>query len=166
LANVKDAGAENLTQVILEQLKDCGEVDENTVKEKLVGFGADGASVNMGSQNGIGVRLRQLQPSLTIIHCMAHRLELAFKDEIDQKNMRPKFRILPFLEGIYSFYHRSSKNRSGLSDCARQANVSGTPTRIGGTRWVSHLHTALVNFWKLQPALKIHLAKVNKLFYF
>jgi hypothetical protein len=44
------------------------------LKTKLVGFGCDGAAVNMGSKNGLGVLMQEeFQASMITIHCMAHR---------------------------------------------------------------------------------------------
>lgn len=44
---------------------------------KLVGIGTDGASVNLGSINGIVTRLRlQWAPFMENIHCMAHCLQV------------------------------------------------------------------------------------------
>lgn len=46
-------------------------------KEKLVGFCADGANVNLGQTSGVVAKLRRDVPHLVDIQCMAHRLELA-----------------------------------------------------------------------------------------
>lgn len=46
----------------------------------MIGFGADGASVNFGVNNGVYKKLADDMPWLLGIHCVAHRLELAAKD--------------------------------------------------------------------------------------
>ena len=43
----------------------------------MVGFGSDGAAVMTGKHAGAAARLKQRQPMLTSIHCIAHRLALA-----------------------------------------------------------------------------------------
>ena len=48
--------------------------------DHLVGFGADGASVNFGCRQGIYTKLKNDMPWLMGIHCLAHRLELACKN--------------------------------------------------------------------------------------
>ena len=45
-------------------------------KDKLVGMGADGASVNLGKKGGVWALLRQHSPHLVDFHCLPHRLEL------------------------------------------------------------------------------------------
>lgn len=46
-------------------------------KEKLVGMGADGASVNLGKKGGVVALLRRDIPHVIDFHCLPYRLELA-----------------------------------------------------------------------------------------
>lgn len=46
--------------------------------EQVVVLGSDGAAVMIGKENAVAARLSQKQPSLVNIHCVAHRLALAF----------------------------------------------------------------------------------------
>ena len=43
----------------------------------MIGFSADGASVNLGKNTGVAAKLKEDAPWLIDIHCLAHRLELA-----------------------------------------------------------------------------------------
>ena len=54
LKNIPRANAENVTNLIETTLKEYGGLTDENLYQKLVGFGADGASVNMGSHSGIG----------------------------------------------------------------------------------------------------------------
>lgn len=45
-------------------------------KEKLIGAGCDGASVNLGVNDSVATRLRENRPYVRTVHCVAHRLEL------------------------------------------------------------------------------------------
>lgn len=45
-------------------------------KEKLIGAGCDGASVNLGVNDSVATRLRENRPYVMTVHCVAHRLEL------------------------------------------------------------------------------------------
>lgn len=38
----------------------------------------------LGKRSGVAAHLREENPEIVIIHCLAHRLELAFKDAIKQ----------------------------------------------------------------------------------
>lgn len=53
---------------------------EKECSNKLVGFGSDGASVNVGKISGVATKLKDFQPLVQGIHCHTHRLELAYKD--------------------------------------------------------------------------------------
>jgi hypothetical protein len=77
---------------------------------KLVGMGSDGASVMLGSKNGVAAKLRALQPSLVAVHCYAHRLELAFKDAVKKVSMDTKVTTC-LIQGLYYLYHNSALNR-------------------------------------------------------
>ena len=158
LRNIPRANAENITTLIETTLKEYGGFTDANLYMKLVGFGADGASVNMGCHNGIGARLQRKQPLLTSVHCMAHRLELAFKKVIQDNEARLK--VFEFLDSIYKFYHNSSLNRSMLKQCCSVFGTTGIPTRLGGTRWIPHTYTALINFWKMYPSLEQHFGEV------
>lgn len=55
-------------------------------KNKLVALTTDGASVMTGVNNGVVTKLCADRPYVLGIHCMAHKLELAFSDGI-RKNV-------------------------------------------------------------------------------
>ena len=55
-------------------------LSEWSYDDHLIGFGADGASVNFGKNNGVYKKLTDEMPWLVRVHCVAHRLELAAKD--------------------------------------------------------------------------------------
>ena len=78
MKSVPKANAENLTQVLVDTMND--DMGQATWKEQLVACCFDGASVMMGHKTGVATRLKEKVPFLTVIHCCAHRLELAIKD--------------------------------------------------------------------------------------
>jgi hypothetical protein len=158
LRNLDRANAENIAKVVDDSLTKFGGITDEDLYNKVVGYGADGASVNMGCHSGVGKRLTNKQPLITVVHCMAHRLELAFKDIL--KKGENQLQVVNFLNNIYTFYHASSLNRSMLRICSAAPGVKGIPTRVGGTRWIPHTYTALQNMWSLYPALLQHFGEV------
>ena len=50
--------------------------------QKTIAMGSDGASVMLGSENGVVTLLQKYSPWLVAVHCYGYRLELAFKDVI------------------------------------------------------------------------------------
>lgn len=85
-------------------------------KSNLVGFGSDGASVNLGSKGGVAALLKNEVPHLISVHCIAHRLELAANNAIkSQKIMRD---IQDVLTNTYKQYHYSPKALRELRNIA------------------------------------------------
>ena len=69
--NVCDGKAETITSAINMLMQ-----KRNLQKNKMTGFGSDGASVMTGKNNGVTKRMKDDSPYLISIHCMAHRLAL------------------------------------------------------------------------------------------
>ncbi len=130
------------------------------IQKKLIAFAGDGASVNTGKLNGVIALFRQrLSSEIIMIQCMSHRLELAFKDATKKISLYTK--VYSLLDELFKFYHRSSKQLAGLKASYTALDLpQAIPTRVGGTRWVSHTHTALSVVWKGYKAFVMHLSQV------
>ena len=72
LAEMKQCDAEALTEAIIQYLNQR-KIDIS----KLSGLGSDGASVMVGKHNGVGARMKCLNPFMLSNHCVAHKLALA-----------------------------------------------------------------------------------------
>ena len=78
----------------------------NIPLSSLVGFGTDGAAVMIGRHNGVAARLKRLQPILTSIHCVSHRLALAASQSGDRvPYIKNTFK--PTLRQLFYFYENS-----------------------------------------------------------
>lgn len=133
-------------------------LSKDVLYQKIVGFA--GASVNTGRLNGVIAHFqRNISPGIIMIQCMSHRVELAMKDAAKTV---PLFRkVFELLDNIFKFY-RSPKQKSGLkASFADQKLKSSMPTRVGGTRWVGHVLTALKALLNGYKAVVTHLSKVN-----
>ena len=76
------------------------------------------------------------------VHCLAHRLELAFKSVI--KNDRLASKLDSLLLSLYLFYSNSNLNRANLRNSFKANGENPlVPTRVGGTRWIPHTDKAL-----------------------
>ena len=79
----------------------------------VVVFGSDGTAVMTGKHTGVVARLKQRQPLLKSVHCIAHQLVLAANQSGDSvpyisKTFKPTFRML------FYFYENSAIQMSGL----------------------------------------------------
>ena len=154
------ATAENCYDAILLALKEQCNIDSHELWPKLVGFGSDGANVMQGVRNGVAAKLRAEQPLLQVIHCVAHRLELGIKAAVKEVQLYSK--IAKLLSDLYSFYHYSTLNKGLLRRSAAALGIKRfVPTRVGGTRWISHTERALTNFFAGYEAIVQHLLEVG-----
>ena len=61
----------------------CQDTPVETVLSKMVAFAADGASVNAGQYNGVIASLqREISQAIITINCLAHCVELAYKQAL------------------------------------------------------------------------------------
>ena len=78
ITNPVSPSAVDVYSAIMDATESVG-IPEAVLNKKLVGFACDGASVMLGHIGGVAAQLKKFQPSVTVVHCLAHRLELSFK---------------------------------------------------------------------------------------
>ena len=131
--------------------------DAATWKQKLVGFGADGAAVNMGRTHSVSTMLRQAAPWIVVIHCTAHRLELAIKDTFKDTYFNNV--VIETLTTIYYFYRNSPKRFRELKAVASWMEEHVTkPARANGTRWIEHKIQAVRKMIANYASIHAHLS--------
>ena len=101
------------------------------------------------------IPLFQDHPEVIGIHCLMHRLELAYRDALKTVGNRLYDRAVTLLLGnYYSFCKRSHKQRRVLRRAIAATKVPNQmPTRVGGTRWMGHMLRALNTFFTTYPAV-------------
>ena len=77
--------------------------------------------VMTGVNNGVVTMFKREQPCLQAIHCMVHRLELAYKEALGHEAVYKKLSEL--LHNEYVFYHKSPLNRSNLKISAESLDL-------------------------------------------
>ena len=81
-------------------------------KEKLVGMGSDGASLNIRKKGGVAALLQHEVPRVIDFQCLPHRLELALLKM--QKSCKLVSTIYDVLQLIRKTYHFSPKSMHKL----------------------------------------------------
>ncbi|WAR18858.1 ZN862-like protein, partial [Mya arenaria] len=131
---------------------------EDAIMPKLVGFCADGASNMQGVKSGLAALLKKEWPHLLSTHCLAHRLELSFKDTVKQSCPKIYEKVTTLLLGLYYLYRKSPKEKKGLLRAFESVQIKPIlPTRIGGTRWLPHYERAIRVISKGYKAFRFHL---------
>ena len=145
-------------------------MDTNDLREQLdehlIGMCANCASNMQGNKSGLAVILKASHPEITVTHCSAHRVELAFRDTFKEKQCSAVQTLydesITSLMGLFNFYHKSSKQKQALM-AALEATKSSRilPTRVGGTRWLAHISRAIEAFIKGYKAFVTQLCTVT-----
>ncbi|CAG2231771.1 unnamed protein product [Mytilus edulis] len=136
------------------------EDNTNQLWSKLIGFCSDGASNMQGIRNGVAALMKRENPEIVVTHCLAHRVELSFKDDIKSSKLYDK--TITLLLGLYYLYRRGPKQKKALKRAFSALNMTKIlPTRVGGTRWMPHMLRAINVIIKEYGDHEIHLVKKN-----
>ena len=165
IASPKSTASADLKCLIDETMDQMGLTE--TYSKKLIGLCADGAANMQGRKSGLVAHLLKEHPELTAIHCLAHRVELSFKDLIKYqkcKQVRDLYdKSITLLMGLYYLYRRSSKLKHMLIATFDATETTPIlPTRVGGTRWVPHLLRAVQAFFKGYKAIVSQLSSASQ----
>ena len=158
LKDIGKANADGISQALTTMMT---ESFGSVWKTKVVGFGTDGASIMMRSNNGTVKKMKgQLAPPYILaVHCSAHRLEFAYKDACKQIALYKKVDLM--MLNLYLFYRNSSLNRSKLEAISRALDKRPLmQTRVSGTRWLLHTERAAKNLIEGYEAIVTHLKQV------
>ncbi|XP_049427219.1 zinc finger protein 862-like isoform X2 [Epinephelus fuscoguttatus] len=125
---VQHAHAKGILEATKAAFDELG-ADTNGWIEKLIGFGADGAALNMGHQRGaISLLKREIGDHVIPFHCMAHRLELVVLTLQKKEPMVAK--VYELLHLVWKTYHYSPKSRRELQALGTELGVTFVTHRV------------------------------------
>jgi hypothetical protein len=158
-----DSSAEGLLRAFEEALKKDVRDSFGYLKTNLVGFGSDGASVNLGKDGGFVVKLKELFENNRIytVWCMPHRIELAVKAAL---KANPFMNIFDdTITGVVNFYNsRSYKRKAHLRNHAIAANLDLYELHYAfRERWVMSDYTSLQSIIKSWELLVLDLESIQ-----
>lgn len=154
IVELAKADADTITSTLTDALSKHG-FDLDYLKQNMICFACDGASVMLGSNSGVGTQLKKLVPDLLVWHCCNHRLELAVDDAVKDVSGLNPFTV--FMDSMYALYHPSPKNQAELKAVA--AELQSQVSKIGrvlDTRWAASSLRSLEAVWKSYTALATH----------
>jgi len=154
LLELTDATAVGLEKVLVDYLHTIG-LEDDVLRVNFVGFCSDGASCMIGQHKGVATLLKAKFPLLQTFHCMAHRLELAVKNSVDDINVVSHFKI--FVDALYKVYSMSPKNQRELNAVAESLSVELLKIqKVFDVRWVFSSFVAVKAVLRDYPALIVH----------
>ncbi|MCO5558163.1 hypothetical protein L7F22_011740 [Adiantum nelumboides] len=158
LIKTDDGGAGSKYDALMRLLNDMG-----LCLLKMVSLATDGCSVMVGSRFGLFARMRVDVPHLLLVHCLAHRENLAASQAIGSF---PELMHLDKLcRSIYTWLHASGKRMDDLKlvegalDLPKLAML-----RIHAVRWLSQ-GQVMERLVKVMPALLVDFSHEKPSFY-
>ena len=154
LLSLTDATAAGLEKVLVDFLHTIG-LNDDILKTQFVGFCSDGASCMIGEHKGVATLLKAKFPLLQTFHCMAHRLELAVKNSVDDVNVVSHFKL--FVDELYKVYSMFPKNQRELGCVAESLSIELLKIqKVFDVRWVFSSFVAVKAVLRDYPALVAH----------
>ena len=101
----------------------------------------DGASINTGVHNGVGVLMQADLPWLQVIHCFNHCLELTIKDAFKNDNFNKIDEMLMKFYYLYKNYPKRLQELKHISEAWEKSVPK--PSTSYGTHWIDHKLTSL-----------------------
>ena len=151
LVELESQGAEQIYNTMLDSLNSAGFSNEY-LKQSLIGFCSDGASVMLGRKSGISTRLQENFPKIVIWYCLNHRLQLVLDDSVNDIKQVNHFKI--FMDKMYTIFHKSNKNQAELFNISQELGQQMLKIgRVLGPRWASCSLRSALTVWRTYPAL-------------
>ena len=139
--------AEEIYTCLLNSLHLVG-FDKEYLKNHLIAFCSDGASVMLGRRSGVGIRLKNDFPNIILWHCLSHRLQLVLDDSVTDIKQVNHFKI--FMNKIYTIFHQSNKNQMELFKISKELGQQIIKIgRVFGPRWSACSLRAALAVWRL-----------------
>ncbi|XP_078542378.1 E3 SUMO-protein ligase KIAA1586-like [Lissotriton helveticus] len=161
LLELAETNAIGVKTALLSYFEKVG-LTKSLLHDILIAVCTDGAAVMFGKKGGVVALLKSEFPNLVLTwHCLAHRLELAVADTVDEVAGVNHFKI--FMDSLYATYSMSPKNQRELNLAASELCVQ--LQKIGkmlDTRWVASSYRSVKAVWNCFPALCKHFENASK----
>ena len=134
ILEIKHAHAAGILDAIDDAVAEVG-ISQEMWLSKVICANFDGASVMMGQTNGVAGQLKRRVPHIIVLHCVAHKLELAVLDAVKWFPYLQKFDDT--IKAVFKLYYYSPKKRRELKEIGdlieeKVAHFSG----LKSTRWL------------------------------
>ena len=160
LVELGGQGAEEIYTCLLNSLHLVG-FDKEYLKNNLIAFCSDGASVMLGPRSGVGIKLKNDFSNIVLWHCLILRLQLVLDDSVTDIKQVNYFKI--FMNKIYTIFHQSNKNQMALFKISEELGQQIIKIgRVFGPRWSAYSLRAALAVWRAYPALWKYFSNLTK----
>ncbi|KAE8293881.1 SCAN domain-containing protein 3 [Larimichthys crocea] len=150
LVDLLSADAQGISDAIVSFLSECG-LD---IKH-MVGIATDGASVMVGKHHSVFTLLKQKQPSLQLIRCICHSLDIVAHKAMQLLPSNVEYMI----RETYNWFAHSAKRQSDYNSVYKTINDGHCPLKFispSSTRWL-----VMSDCIEHEDALKLHFGLVS-----
>lgn len=143
----EDGSGVGLTEQITNQLS-----RRSLPISKVIGLGSDGPSVMTGLGKGVYGQLKELNPHIINIHCMAHRLALCTSQAANGIPALKKYQ--EFLTNLFYYCKHSAKREKELHKIQELLNHPTLKYReIHAVRWMSFFEALQAVYRTIDPLI-------------
>ena len=144
-------GAKQIYASLLKSLHDGG-FDNEYLRNNLIAFCSDGASVMLGRNSGVDTRLKNDYPNIILWHFLNHRLQLILDNSVNDIKQVNHFKT--FMNKIYTIFYQSNKNQMQLFKISEM--LGQQILKIGkflGPKWAACSLKSALAVWRAYVAL-------------
>ncbi|KAL0153997.1 hypothetical protein M9458_050699, partial [Cirrhinus mrigala] len=149
LVELLDCNANGISDAVVAFLREYGLDIKN-----LVGIATDGASVMVGKNHSVFTLLKELQPSLQLIRCVCHSLDIVANKAMQLLPSSMEYMI----RETYNWFAHSAKRQGDYKAVYETLNDGGCPLKFispSSTRWLV-ISDCIERILDQEDALKIH----------
>ncbi|KAE8280143.1 hypothetical protein D5F01_LYC22285 [Larimichthys crocea] len=154
LVDLLSADAQGISDAIVSFLSECG-LD---IKH-MVGIATDDTSVMVGKHHSVFTLLKQKQPSLQLIRCVCHSLDIVAHKAMQLLPSNVEYMI----RETYNWFAHSAKRQSDYNSVYKTINDGGCPLKFissSSTRWLM-MSDCIERILEQEDALKLHFGLVS-----
>ena len=142
----------------------CDFIKQKTIPvEKIVGFASDGASVMVGRVNGVCTQLKDMNPLITSVHCIAHKLALAAATASTKIPYLVQYKRT--INQVYNFYQYSAVRYNKIRELKKALKTKAKKfQQPSSVRWLSVYNSidVIIEAWPILVMALEHEVEVNK----
>ncbi len=131
--------------------------EKNIILNKCIGLGSDGAAVMTGARGGVARLMKDKNPYLENVHCIAHRLALLMSQAANQVPYMKRYREV--ITSLFYYFKKSAVRTHGLQAIQEVLDCPQLKIKeVHDVRWFA-FYSALETVYRSYEALCVLFSK-------